>query len=60
MPTKYCVTKSEEKKLSISLKYGLGSGPFKPYIFKKDTLGLLILRHLIENWPFPELIPKLI
>ena len=26
------------------------------HIYKKDTLGLLILRQLIENWSFPKLI----
>ena len=34
MPTKYCVTKLEEKK-PISLKYGLESFPFTPYNFIK-------------------------
>ena len=61
MSTKYVVTKSKEKKFQISLKYVLESFPFTPCIFiKKDALGLLILRQFIENWAFPELIPKLI
>ena len=35
MSTKYFVTKSENKKLPISLKYVLESFPFTPYIFIK-------------------------
>ena len=30
------------------------------HLYKKNTLGVLILRQFIENWAFPEFIPKLI
>ena len=35
MSTKYCVTKSEEKKIPISQKDVLERFPFTPYIFIK-------------------------
>ena len=56
MSTKYCVT-NPKKELPISLKYVLDSFPFTPYVFiKRYTWSI----QFIENWAFPELIPKLI
>ena len=53
--------KIRKKKIPISLKYVLKSFPFSPSIFiKKRYPWSVNLRQFIENWGFPELIPKLI
>ena len=49
MSTKYCIKKSEEKKLPISLKYALEIFPFIPYILVYEFWdNLLKIEHFLN------------